>query len=145
MNVVANSVGIYTFSPATVSGNTIIGPASGIGISVSAVTDISNNTIQGALWGVYLYAAGTITSNHISNSGGSSSYGVYLENGLTGATVKSNTITGSLVGIELHCNANTVSGNTINGATIGVDALPASFTGVNTFDNVATTTTTGGC
>jgi hypothetical protein len=145
MNVVADSVGIYTFSPATVSGNTIIGPTGGMGISVNAVTDISNNTIQGALWGVYLYAAGTITSNHISNSGGSSSYGVYLENGLTGATVKSNTITGSSVGIELHCNANTVSGNTINGATIGVDALPASFTGVNTFDNVATTTTTGGC
>jgi parallel beta-helix repeat protein len=109
------------------------------------VTDISNNTIQGALWGVYLYAAGTITSNHISNSGGNSSYGVYFGSSVTGATVKSNTITGSSVGIELHCNANTVSGNTINGATIGLDAVPASFTGVNRFYNVATNTTSGGC
>jgi hypothetical protein len=142
LNLVESSAGIYTFSPATVSGNTIIGPANGMGISVNAVTDISNNTIQGALWGVYFYAAGTITSNHILNSVG---YGVYFGSGVTGATVKSNTITGNPVGIEFNCNAATVSGNTINGATTGLDDVPASFKGVNTFDNVATTTTSGGC
>jgi hypothetical protein len=142
INLVEGSAGIYTLSPATVSGNTIIGPESGMGISVHAVTDISNNTIQGALWGVYLYAAGTITSNHILNSVG---YGVYFGSSVTGATVKSNTITGNPVGIEFNCNAATVSGNTINGSTTGLDDVPASFTGVNKFYNVPTNTTSGGC
>jgi hypothetical protein len=142
INAVENSVGVSTSSPATVSGNTVIGPANGVGISVNAAPDILDNTIQGAAWGVYLYAAGTITSNHILNSG---YYGIYFASNATGATVKSNIITGGPVGIEFNCNANTVSGNTINSVTTGLGAVPASFTGVNKFYNVGSNTTSGGC
>jgi hypothetical protein len=142
INAVENSVGVSTSSPATVSGNTVIGPANGVGISANAAPDILDNTIQGAAWGVYLYAAGTITSNHILNSG---YYGIYFASNATGATVKSNIITGGPVGIEFNCNANTVSGNTINSVTTGLGAVPASFTGVNKFYNVGSNTTGGGC
>ena len=147
INAVENSVGVSTSSPATVSGNTVIGPANGVGISANAAPDILDNTIQGAAWGVYLYAAGTITSNHILNSVG---YGVFFGSSVTGATVKSNTITnntitGDPIGIELYCNANTVSGNTINSVTTGLGAVPASFTGVKKFYNVGSNTTGGGC
>jgi nitrous oxidase accessory protein NosD len=92
---------------------------------------------------VYVVLPGTITSNHISNS---SSYGIFFAAGSGGATVKSNTITQAPIGIEFGCiSTSTVSGNTINGATTtGLDFVPASFTGVNTFYNVAAATT-GGC
>jgi hypothetical protein len=124
-----------------VSGNTIIGPVNGLGIyvDVDGVT-VSDNTIHGAEWGLWVYGAATVTSNHIFNS---SAGGIYIDK--TGATVKSNVITGGPVGIGFNCFTGTVSGNTINAVTTGLDGIPASFTGVNTFYNLATNTTSGGC
>jgi hypothetical protein len=134
--------GIYAGSPSTtVSGNTVMGLAGEIGIEVDGGTEISDNTINGGDYGVYLVLGGTITSNHISNGG----YGILFGAGSGGSTVKSNIITQAGVGIEFDCiSTNTVSGNTINGATTGLDFVPASFTGVNTLYNVAAATT-GGC
>jgi parallel beta-helix repeat protein len=144
-NVISgDGVGVYAVSPsATVSGNTISTPYGGIGIYVWGAADISDNTISGAGDGIYLTAPATVTSNRISNS---STYGIgFWAPGAAGATVKSNIITQAPIGIEFSCMASTVSGNTINGATTGLDSIPASFTGVNTFYNVATNTTSGGC
>jgi len=142
INAVAEGSGVFALSPSTaVSGNTIIGPVNGLGIyvDVDGVT-VSDNTIHGAEWGVWVYGAATVTSNHVFNS---SAGGIYIDK--TGATVKSNVITGGPVGIGFNCFTGTVSGNTINGVTTGLDGVPASFTGVNTFYNLATNTTSGGC
>jgi hypothetical protein len=49
------------------------------------------------------------------------------------------------VGIEFNCYTGTVSGNTINNVGTGLDSVPASFTGVNMFYDLATNTTSGGC
>jgi hypothetical protein len=90
---------------------------------------------------VYLYSGGAIvTSNHILNSG---YYGIFAA--AAGSTIKSNIITVGSVGIEFNCHANTVSGNTLNNLATGLDSVPTPFTGVNTFYNVATNTTSGGC
>jgi len=145
INAADHGIGVVAGSPSTtVSGNTVIGPVNGIGITgIYVYVDggtVSDNRIHGAYTGVDLYAAGTITSNRILNSSG---FGIYV--GTNGATVKSNIITGGPIGIEIFCNTGTVSGNTINGATTGLDNVPASFTGVNTFYNLATNTTSGGC
>jgi parallel beta-helix repeat protein len=134
---------IYAGSPSTtVSGNTVIGLAGTTGIEVDGGTEISNNSISGAKYGLYLVLPGTITSNHILNSSGS---GIFFEAGSGGSTVRGNIITQAAIGIEFGCTTNTVSGNTINGATTGLDSVPASFTGVNTFYNVGTNATSGGC
>jgi|SRR5579863_4501323 len=136
--------GIYAGSPSTtVSGNTVISLAGLTGIEVDGGTEISDNTINSGKYGLYLVLPATITSNHISNSSG---YGIFFESGSGGTTVKSNIITQTPIGIEFGCiSTSTVSGNTINGATTtGLDFVPASFTGVNTFYNVAAATT-GGC
>jgi hypothetical protein len=59
--------------------------------------------------------------------------------------VKTNIITQTTIGIEINCLTDTVSGNTINGAIRGLDYVPAGFTGVNKFYNVATNATTDLC
>ena len=90
-------------------------------------------------YGIDVLAAGSVSSNHISNS---SVAGIALR--AAGASVKTNSITQSGIGIEFFCYAGTVSGNTINGATTGIHQVPTAFTGVNIFHNVATVRLNGG-
>ena len=126
----------------SVSGNNI--SAIGIGVFAdSASSVVSGNTITGGQAGIDVFAPGSITSNHIS---GSSVAGIYFEApGANGATVKTNTITQSPIGIEFNCFTGTVSGNIINGTAKGIDMVPAAFTEVNTFYNVPTVRTNGAC
>lgn len=139
-NVVAGGlVGIYAGSPSSpVSGNTVNGGTYGINITGAAT--VSGNTVNNPTeFGIALDAAGTVLSNRIANS----EFGIYL--GTNGATVKSNIVTNALnYGIFFDCHTGTVSGNTVNGAPIGLDFVPASYTGTNTFFNVATVRQ-GGC
>ena len=100
--------------------------------------DISVN--NATAYGIYVHAPGSVTSNNVSNS---SNYGIYLN--VAGASIKTNTITQGPVGIEFNCFSGTVSGNTIKGAATGIDKVPAAFTGVNTFYNVATVRKGGAC
>jgi hypothetical protein len=140
--VVGELGGIGLSCNGSVSNNTVMvsgefyGFSIGVGLNEGGV--VSGNTINGAIYGVYVDGAGSVKSNKIVNSG---SYGIFLL--VPGATVETNIITQAPVGIEFQCNTGTVSGNTINGATTGLDKVPAGFTGVNKFYNVATTT--NGC
>jgi hypothetical protein len=118
----------------TISGTSVAGVHAG-----SSSTAISGNTIVGGAAGILVFVPALITSNHISNV---SETGI---RGVSGATVKNNTITQTSTGIEFQCSTGTVSGNIINGATIGIDMVPAAFTGVNTFYNVGTIRTRGAC
>lgn len=89
-----------------------------------------------------LLPRGSVTSNRILNN----TYGIYLQ--VSGATIKTNTITTTIpttsVGIEFNCATGTITGNAINGAAKGIDSVPATFNLVNKFYNVATVRT-GGC
>ena len=127
----------------SVSGNNISANVVAGVLSDSASSVVSGNTITGGQVGIEVAAPGSITSNHIS---GSSVAGIYFEApGANGATVKTNTITQSPIGIEFNCGTGTVSGNIINGTAKGIDMVPAAFTEVNTFYNVPTVRTNGAC
>ncbi len=80
----------------------------------------------------------TTASNKISNA----FYGIIDTGGVD--TYKSNAITKTRIGIEFNCNSPTVLGNTINDATTGLDNVSASFSGANSFNNVATLRTNCG-
>jgi hypothetical protein len=123
----------------SVSGNNITA-FSAIGVfNDSASSAISGNTITGGFFGIEVEHPTAVTANQISNS---SFAGISLD--VAGASVKTNTITQAPIGIEFNCKSGTVSGNIINGAATGIDTVPAAFTGVNKFYNVATVRV-GGC
>jgi hypothetical protein len=132
--------GIVSFSSSSpVSGNTVVGGSNGILLQGAA--NASGNTIVNASYaGITAEGSGTISSNRILNS---SNYGI-LVNTVEGTTVKGNLIIGGPIGIEFFCiSGNTVGGNTINGAATGTDKVPATYHGVNSFNNVGTVRT--GC
>lgn len=132
-----NGAGIQAGSPSSpISGNTVIGGQQGIILLAPAAA--STNIVNGSDFGISVYAAGSVTSNQIVNT---SYTGVFILS--PGATVKTNAITQTPYGIDFNCKRGTVSGNTINGAGTGLAEVPAGFTGVNNFYNVATLTT--GC
>jgi hypothetical protein len=137
----ANAGGEVTTVAGSVSGNFIAIPAAATtGVFASSPSSaISNNTITGVTYGIYVVAPTTVTANHVSNIGLGA--GIFLAQ--PGATVTTNTITQAGIGIEFLCNSETASGNIINGATTGINSVPAAFRGVNSFYNVATVT--GGC
>lgn len=150
-DIFPTQIGLQQFSAIPVSGNHITGGAIGINVFNTAVSTavISGNTADNnSAYGIHLgYGitgsfAVSIISNHISNSGNA---GIYLDARADGATIKTNTITQAPIGIEFNCHTDTVTGNTINGAPTGLDTVPAAFTGVNTFYNVATVRTNGAC
>jgi parallel beta-helix repeat protein len=132
--------GIYVHSASNlISGNTVTDAPIGIYLIRSAT--VSNNTVLNASYaGITVAAQGTVSSNGIWNS---SNYGILLS-GAYSATVKSNTLTNSLIGIEFSCSNDIVTNNTINGAGTGMDLVPATFNSPNKFNNVGTVRT-GGC
>ena len=133
-----NAGGVST-NAGSVSGNNITA-FSAIGVfNDSASSAISGNTITGGFFGIEVEHPTAVTANQISNS---SFAGISLD--VAGASVKTNTITQAPIGIEFNCKSGTVSGNIINGAATGIDTVPAAFTGVNKFYNVATVRV-GGC
>jgi hypothetical protein len=136
-----SNIGVFANSVSSaISGNTITGQLGApYGIYVLAPAAISGNTVNSATYGIAVAAPGSITSNHISNVGA----GIYFA--VAAASVKTNIITQAGIGIAFQCLSGTVSGNTINGASNGIYTVPAAFTGVNTFYNVATVRTGGGC
>jgi len=141
--IVGGFAGINAASASNlVSGNTVT--AASIGIELLASTTVSKNTVLNATFaGILVEEPGTVSSNGIWNS---SNYGILLNVGpVQSATVKTNTLTSSFIGIEFQCSnaANTVIGNTLNGAVTGTDQVPATFTGANKFNNVVTVRT--GC
>jgi hypothetical protein len=139
--IVGGSSGILTFSSSgTLSGNTITGASTGIDLSGTAKAS-ANTIVNAGFAGIDVFQSGTASSNRILNS---SQYGILIQS--SSGTVKSNTIIKSPIGIEFQCNAiqgSSVSGNTINGAATGTDQVPATFNGVNNFNNVKTVRT--GC
>ncbi len=143
-NYLASSyIGVYVYvgaGPGSVTGNIVTGGSWGIVSAAPSVT-MSGNTVTSSPKGISAFATGNnITSNRVWKS---SSYGIGLA--ASGLTIQSNFIAESSVGIEFFCDTgNTVSHNTINDATTGLDSVPASFSGTNSFDNVATVRT-GGC
>jgi hypothetical protein len=138
-----SNLGVYAASTSSaISGNSISAPAGNYGIYVYAPAAISGNTVNNGAYGIVIGAPGSITSNHISNVG---TGGIVLGGGAAGTSIKTNIITQAPVGIEFNCFSATVSGNTVNGAATGIDTVPAAFTGVNTFYNVATVRTNGAC
>jgi len=100
---------------------------------------VSSNTIDNTGYGVYQQGGSTLdfTKNNISNA----AYGIVLQDGTD--TFKSNTITRTGTAIEFNCNTPTVASNVVNDATTGFDSVPASFSGVNKFNNVSAIRTDG--
>jgi len=135
-----NGVGLIANSPySTVKGNTVIGGTAGIYLIGDANVTVSDNTVVGATsYGIAVGTPGTVRSNQITNIGQDAIY-VYAD----GATVRSNIIFQSNVGIEFNCHTGTVTGNTINGTAAGFDEFPGTSTDGNLFQNVTTDTT--GC
>jgi hypothetical protein len=141
-NYLASSyIGVYQYigaGPGSVTGNVVTAGSYGIVSAAPSVT-MSGNTVTSSPIGISAFAPGnSITSNKIWNS---SSWGIELA--VSGLTAQSNFIAKSNIGIEFDCDTGTVLHNTINDATTGLDRVPASFSGVNSFDNVATLRTDG--
>jgi hypothetical protein len=96
-------------------------------------------SVTDAKYGIYTTVAGlNVTSNKIFNSTNA------IVVGASDESITSNTIINPIVGIDFRCYTATVAGNTIKGAATGISSVPATFTGVNSFYNVATVRT-GGC
>lgn len=139
-NIFPSLIGVDVFSHAiSVSGNTVTGGTVGFAINSPGVV-ISGNTVNNASYGVEVIQPGSVISNHISFS---STAAILLE--VNGATIKTNTLKQVLVGVEFNCHTAAVSGNSINGASFGLNTVPAAFSGLNTFYNVSTVRTGGGC
>jgi hypothetical protein len=108
---------------------------------INAAIVVSGNTVSNSPYGLLVGTGATVTSNKIMNS---SFDGISLTG--NGVIVKNNAMTNTTVGIEFNCNTGTITGNTINEATTtGIDKVPAAFTGVNYFYNVAAVRTGGAC
>jgi parallel beta-helix repeat protein len=132
--------GIRDESAGTVVGNVINATSDGIDVLSGSTATVVANTVSNTQRGVTVSGpANFVKSNTIFNS---SIAGIQLYG--NGATVENNNITEAPVGIEFGCFTGTVSGNTINDASTGIDAVPTSFSLVNTFQNVDTTRR-GGC
>ena len=133
--IVGGQVGIFAFSPSgLVSGNIVTDASDGILLGDATA---SGNTIVNASNGIVTLQSGTgtATSNRILNS---TNMGILL-NGSSSFTVKNNMIIGSpgSIGIEFQCfSGNTVGGNIMNGVYKGLDQVPATYNGVNSFNNV---------
>jgi nitrous oxidase accessory protein NosD len=134
----------YCNAGGTVSSNIVTGGSVGV-FAGSASTTVSGNTIIGAGYaGVFVTTAASVISNHITGSANGIVFPYYASS--VSATIKTNLITKSNVGIEFNCSAgSTITGNTINGAPTGFDQVPAAFNGVNKFYNVPTVRVAGGC
>ena len=133
--------GIFGIGSSTVSGNTV-NNVSNSGIVLEGPGTASGNTVANTSIGVVTAGPGSITSNKIFNSGWA---GIALTSGVTSATaISNNSVTKSTNGINFACHLANISGNTITGAATGINAVPAAYTGVNTFFN-AITVRTGGC
>ena len=124
----------------SLTGNVVNGGVEGLSLSgPPSATTVSGNTVVNSTYGIVAFVGASITSNKISNA----FTGIYFCCG-SGWNIQSNSITKSSIGIEFNCSTATVLHNTINDATTGLDSVPASFSGANSFDNVATLRT-GGC
>ena len=130
----AGSYQVQWFSGGSLTSNVIYGGF--VGIYVFGPATVSGNTLANQSYGIEGFGGVTATSNKISNV----SYGIF---DFGGDTYQSNTITKTGVGIEFGCNTITALHNTINDATIGIDNVPASFSGINTFNSVVTLRTDG--
>jgi parallel beta-helix repeat protein len=116
---------------------------SGCAISLNNVTNgriegnvISNNTITGAGYGIFLYSStnNTISFNTVT---GVTDSGIYLDSS-TNNTVANNTLTGCAHGIYLDSsNNNTVANNTLTGGNSGIELSSS------TSNTVANNTVTG--
>jgi hypothetical protein len=137
-SVAGGKFGIVSFcnTAGTVAGNFVSGAQ--VGIESTSAT-VSGNTISAGIQGIKVWGAASITSNHISHS----PTGIILFD--NNATIKTNAITNSNIGIEFSCFTGTITGNTINGAATGFDQVPVAFNGVNKFYNVSTVRVAGGC
>jgi hypothetical protein len=135
---------IVSAASGSVSSNTVTGPGTGFdtqGITVDVpVVTVTGNSVTNWYYALLDFDAGaTYTSNTVGNP---AAFGVLLEG--TGATVQSNIITGTEVGVEFECNTNTVKNNTINDATFAaLDSVPPGFSMANTFFNAAAIRTDG--
>jgi hypothetical protein len=123
------------FSAGSLTANVISGGYEGVNIGTPST--VSSNTVANSRYGIVASGGITATSNKISNA----FTGIYDLGG--GNTYKSNTITKTGIGVEFSCNTPTVLSNTINDATTGLDGVPSSFSGANSFNNVATLRTDG--
>ena len=104
-----------------VSGN-VITPGRGTG----SFLNVTANT------GIYDIAPGMVISgNTISDF-----VGAGIQATTSGTVITGNKVWGTSSGIDLGCNAVSVTKNTITGTGVGLAHIPISFTGVNTFYNV---------
>jgi len=133
--MLAGAYPVQWFSAGTLTANVINGGIKGI--IVKGPVTVSANTLAYQFMGIVASGGVTATSNKIS----------YADQGIVdfggGDTYKSNAITKVRIGIEFNCHTLTALGNTINDATTGIDLFPSSFSGANSFDNVATLRTNG--
>jgi len=121
------------------SGNFLTGDQYGV-ITYDASNTISGNTIANSPVGVEDFA-GNITSNKIWNS---SNIGIVLTNG-NFMNIQSNIIDNSPTGIEFNCSPDVVSHNVIRNAQTAMKDVPGTFSGSNSFVNVATIRDQGTC
>jgi hypothetical protein len=129
---------IQFYSGGSLTANALNGGFYGMFVNATAPATVSGNTVNNETYGIVAGGGTTATSNKISGA----YYGIY-DNSSGGNTYKSNAITKVVVGIAFACQSPTVFGNTINDATTGLDSVPSSFSGANSFNNVATLRTDG--
>jgi parallel beta-helix repeat protein len=125
--------GIYVLDASTVTNNTITAPAGSLAIYVDGDgARVTNNTIdENGMAGIYIAASSkvTVTSNKIIGNLDELSMAPPGGPGIISlspsVTIQSNSLAHLATGIELECNAATVSANTIFDTTLGVsDAAP---------------------
>jgi hypothetical protein len=132
---------------ASITSNVVTGAVEGISMAPNSVGSITGNTILNASHGIFdeTTTSHSIKSNLILNS---TNDGIFLSVAVAAknATIESNTITKSPVGIEFDCSPgpDTVKSNNISDVTVGLDFVQLSITSVNTYNNVDTIRT-GGC
>jgi parallel beta-helix repeat protein len=126
----------------TVTNNVVIDGNTGVYVQASAVGSVSGNTVANNLVGILVYPDGTsIIANKIF---GSTVNGIYMAN-TSVAVIQGNSITGSPVGIEFNCGANSnAHSNTITDVGTALDSVPSGLAVTNSYFNVGTIRTSCG-
>jgi hypothetical protein len=153
----------------TVKGNNVSNPnGSGVGIGTLQLTTvkIANNVVTGTGYGIQTnQGTGSISGNTVANffafgitpdqdgiavtgneilNGSSVGVGIVMLS--AGVTIRNNSITNTLTGIEFECVANgNVQSNTIMDAATGLSDVPPSVTTTNSYFNVGILRSGGGC
>jgi hypothetical protein len=134
------AMAIYYGTTNTVTSNSVSSGFIGFA-TTGGLGSFSSNTVMDSYYGIAAGGQMSITSNKVINS-----YQAAIVSNTSNELIQSNSIMKASVGISFTCTAdNNVNHNSITDVTTGLDQVPVSVTSVNSYFDVATIRSQGGC